>query len=109
MLNGTRTWSPTFSFCTSSPSCSTTPVNSWPNVIPTLVSGTEPPHKRRVHSIDEPPRHSVGGIVQVSDIRHGGAKRPYKVIKVGSIIYHSDTAGDLQAAINNRTYYVTDT
>ena len=68
----------------------------------------EPLQKRRVHSIDEPPRHSVGDIVQISDIRHGGAKRPYKVIKVGSIIYHTDTAGDSQAAINNRTYYVTD-
>src|SRR5918998_3248332 len=42
MLNGTRTWSPTFSFSTPSPTSSTMPVNSWPNVIPTLVSGTDP-------------------------------------------------------------------
>jgi hypothetical protein len=45
----------------------------------------------------------------VSDIRYGGVKHPYKVIKVGSITYHTDIAGDSQAAINNRTYYVTDT
>ncbi len=69
----------------------------------------EPLQKRRVHSIDEPPRHSVGDVVHVSNILYGGAKHPYKVIKVGSITYHTDIAGDSQAAINNRTYYVTDT
>src|SRR5215208_3883334 len=47
MLNGTRTWSPTFRFSTPSPSSSTTPVNSWPNVIPTRVSGTDPLYRCR--------------------------------------------------------------
>jgi hypothetical protein len=53
MLNGTRTWSPTFSFRTSGPTCSTMPVNSWPNVIPTRVSGTEPLYRWR----SEPQMH----------------------------------------------------
>ena len=42
MLNGTSTWSPNLSLATSGPTCSTTPVNSWPKVEPTRVSGTEP-------------------------------------------------------------------
>ena len=47
ILNGTRTWSPIFRFSMSSPSCSTMPVNSWPNVIPTMVSGTNPLYRCR--------------------------------------------------------------
>src|SRR5215210_4082244 len=47
ILNGTRTWSPTLSLPTSAPICSTTPVNSCPNVVPTRVSGTAPLYKCR--------------------------------------------------------------
>jgi hypothetical protein len=42
MLNGTMTRSPTARFWTDGPTCSTTPMNSWPNVWPTRVSGIIP-------------------------------------------------------------------
>ncbi len=42
MLNGTITRSPTCRFCTEEPTCSTTPMNSWPNVCPIRVSGMRP-------------------------------------------------------------------
>src|SRR4028119_1979929 len=39
MLNGTRTWSPTFSFRTSGPTCSTMPANSRPHALPRRAHG----------------------------------------------------------------------
>jgi hypothetical protein len=42
MLNGTITRSPGESFSTEEPTCSTTPMNSWPKVMPTRVSGIIP-------------------------------------------------------------------
>src|SRR5215218_7900254 len=47
MLNGTITRSPTFRFCTDDPTCSTTPMNSCPKVIPTRVSGIMPWYRCR--------------------------------------------------------------
>ncbi len=40
MLKGTTTRSPRVRVCTEGPSSSTTPVNSWPKMVPTRVSGT---------------------------------------------------------------------
>ncbi len=42
MWNGTITRSPTLSVSTDDPTCSTTPMNSWPKVWPTRVSGIMP-------------------------------------------------------------------
>ena len=42
MLNGTITRSPRLRFCTDEPTSSTTPMNSWPKVMPTRVSGIIP-------------------------------------------------------------------
>ena len=42
MLNGTRTRSPRLRFWTDEPTSSTTPMNSWPKVVPTRVSGIMP-------------------------------------------------------------------
>jgi hypothetical protein len=42
MLNGTITRSPTDRFWTEEPTSCTTPMNSWPKVVPTRVSGTSP-------------------------------------------------------------------
>lgn len=42
MLNGTITRSPGVSERTEPPTCSTTPMNSWPKVVPTRVSGIMP-------------------------------------------------------------------
>src|SRR5919107_844976 len=47
MLNGTITRSPTRRFCTDGPTCSTTPMNSWPKVMPTRVSGIIPWYRCR--------------------------------------------------------------
>src|SRR5215210_1348354 len=47
MLNGTITRSPTCRFCTDEPTCSTTPMNSWPNVCPIRVSGIMPWYRCR--------------------------------------------------------------
>jgi hypothetical protein len=41
-LNGTITRSPTARFRTEEPTFSTTPMNSWPKVVPTRVSGIMP-------------------------------------------------------------------
>src|SRR5919112_6461558 len=46
-LNGTITRSPGLRFCTDGPTWSTTPMNSWPNVIPTRVSGIIPWYRCR--------------------------------------------------------------
>src|SRR5919112_1884106 len=46
-LNGTITRSPGLRFCTDGPTWSTTPMNSWPNVIPTRVSGIMPWYRCR--------------------------------------------------------------
>src|SRR5690606_7014141 len=45
ILNGTITLSPTVSFSTAEPISTTSPINSWPNVEPTRVSGTNPWYK----------------------------------------------------------------
>jgi hypothetical protein len=42
MLNGTITRSPRFRLRTDGPTCSTTPTNSWPKVVPDPVSGIIP-------------------------------------------------------------------
>jgi hypothetical protein len=42
MLNGTRTRSPAFRFCTDEPTSWTVPTNSCPNVWPTRRSGIMP-------------------------------------------------------------------
>jgi hypothetical protein len=47
MLNGTITRSPGWSRSTEDPTCSTTPMNSWPNVMPTRVSGIIPWYRCR--------------------------------------------------------------
>src|ERR1700710_2517308 len=47
MLNGTITRSPTLRFCTDDPIASTTPMNSWPKVVPTRVSGIRPWYRCR--------------------------------------------------------------
>ncbi len=52
MLNGTTTRSPRFSVLTSRPASSTTPVNSWPKVQPTRVSGTQAVQKVEVRTAD---------------------------------------------------------
>ena len=46
-LNGTITRSPTRRFCTDGPTSWTTPMNSWPNVWPTRVSGIIPWYRCR--------------------------------------------------------------
>src|SRR4051795_12333259 len=46
-LKGTITRSPGFRFCTDGPTWSTTPMNSWPNVMPTRVSGIIPWYRWR--------------------------------------------------------------
>ncbi len=47
MLNGTITRSPALRFCTEGPTSSTTPMNSWPKVCPTRVSGIMPWYRCR--------------------------------------------------------------
>src|SRR3954466_3303361 len=47
MLKGTITRSPTCRCCTEEPTSSTTPMNSWPNVCPTRVSGISPWYRCR--------------------------------------------------------------
>jgi hypothetical protein len=47
MLNGTITRSPTDRFSTDGPTSCTTPMNSWPNVVPTRVSGRRPWYRCR--------------------------------------------------------------
>ncbi len=42
MLNGTITRSPTLRLRTDEPTSCTTPMNSWPKVMPTRVSGIIP-------------------------------------------------------------------
>src|SRR3954452_22122052 len=47
MLNGTMTRSPGLTFCTDEPTWSMTPMNSWPKVMPTRVSGIIPWYRCR--------------------------------------------------------------
>src|SRR5918998_2851652 len=47
MLNGTITRSPGLRFCTEDPTSCTTPMNSWPKVVPTRVSGIMPWYRCR--------------------------------------------------------------
>ena len=71
MLKGTSTWSPTFSFCTSGPTCSTTPVNSWPKVMPGPGVRHGAVIQVQVGAADAGPGDPHDGVLRVQDLRHG--------------------------------------